>query len=308
MADRAVQWERERLPEWLRMPISRSAAGVRTESALREGSGLHTICEEAKCPNRNHCWSRGTATFLILGDVCTRSCRFCSVKGGIPNPPDPHEPARLIEAVETMGLNHVVITSVNRDDLPDQGSGQFVECIDGIRREQPATRIEVLVPDFRGVAEDIDRVLAARPDILNHNIETVPRLYKTVRPGARYERSLELLSRARKSYDAIGDGKPRYAKSGFMLGLGETEEEVEALLRDLYEAGVQIVTIGQYLSPGIDHLPVVEYVHPDRFAHWERFGRELGFAMVFSGPFVRSSYMADEQVPLEPMGDAPTAE
>ncbi len=281
------------------MPISRTASSRRTEASLRDGHGLHTICEEARCPNRNHCWSRGTATFLILGDVCTRSCRFCSVKGGIPSPADPEEPGRLISAVETMDLRHVVITSVNRDDLPDQGSAQFVSCIEGIRESRPETRIEVLVPDFRGVNDDIDRVLGACPDIMNHNIETVPRLYKRVRPGAKYQRSLDLLKRSREFYDRQEDAVRRFAKSGFMLGLGETDEEVDALLVDLYEHGVQIVTIGQYLSPSVDHLPVEEYVHPDRFSAWERRGREIGFDMVFAGPFVRSSYMADEQVPIE---------
>ena len=299
MAESAIQWERPRLPEWLRMPISRTASGRRTEASLRDGQGLNTICEEARCPNRNHCWSRGTATFLILGDVCTRSCRFCSVKGGVPMPPDPSEPERLITAVETMELHHVVITSVNRDDLPDQGSAQFVACIEGIRERRPQTRIEVLVPDFRGITGDIDRVLDARPDILNHNIETVPSLYRTVRPGAKYQRSLDLLRRSRDFYDSLADGVRRYAKSGLMLGLGETDEEVDELLVDLYRHGTQILTIGQYLAPSVDHLPVIEYVHPDRFSGWERRGREIGFDMVFSGPFVRSSYMADEQVPVE---------
>lgn len=298
MANSATPWQRERLPEWLRLPLSRSASGQRVEQILRDGPGLKTICEEARCPNRNHCWSRGTATFLILGDICTRACRFCSVKTGRGEALDPTEPARLVHAVKQLDLDHVVITSVNRDDLPDQGSAQFVACVERLRREKPGLRIEVLIPDFRGVAEDIDRVLAARPDILNHNMETVSRLYPRVRPGARYARSLDLLAGARETYDAIGDGVRRFTKSGFMLGLGETADEIDALLRDLKEHGVQIVTIGQYLAPSRDHLPVEEYVHPDRFAEWERRGYELGFEMVFSGPFVRSSYMADAQVPL----------
>ncbi|MCI0652092.1 MAG: lipoyl synthase [Planctomycetes bacterium] len=291
MATRAIRWRRERLPDWLKQPLSRTASGSAVDGILR-GQRLHTICEEARCPNRNHCYSRGTATFLILGDRCTRSCRFCSVKGGPPLPPDPGEPERLLEAVIAMGLRHVVITSVNRDDLPDQGCGQFVRCIESIRAALPEVRIEVLIPDFRGIHEDMDRVFHAAPDILNHNIETVPRLYRRVRPGARYERSLALLARARKA-------KPRmWVKSGLMLGLGEAESEVDRLLLDLHAHGVQIVTIGQYLPPSPEHLPVEEYVHPDRYVEWEARGRAIGFDMVFAGPFVRSSYMADAQVPL----------
>ena len=291
MATKAIQWDRDRLPPWLRLPLSRSASGATTEGILRR-EGLHTICEEARCPNRNHCYSRGTATFLILGDVCTRTCRFCSVKGGITSPPDPHEPDRVCQATIDMGLKHVVITSVNRDDLPDQGSSHFVECIEKIRAADPSVRIEVLVPDFRGITDDIDRVLDAGPDILNHNVETVPRLYRRVRPGARFERSLELLQRARES------GKVGWVKSGFMLGLGESDEEIESLFRSLLDHGTQIATVGQYLAPSPDHLAVEEYVTPEKFAEWETVGKEMGFDLVFSGVFVRSSFMADEQVPL----------
>ena len=285
------RWERERLPEWLRMPLERSAASKRVSGILREQK-LNTICEEARCPNRNHCYTRGTATFLILGDKCTRACPFCSVAGGPALPPDPEEPARVVEAVVAMGLRHVVITSVNRDDLPDQGSGQFVECIEGLRAALPELTIEVLIPDFRGRTDDMDRVFAAAPHILNHNLETVPRLYRKARPGARYERSLELLQRARENHPDM------WVKSGVMVGLGETAEELDRTMLDLHEYGCQMLTVGQYLAPTADSLPVVEYVHPDRFAEIERRGLEIGFDRVFSGPFVRSSYMADEQVPL----------
>ena len=283
-------WRRERLPEWLRLPLDRSAASRRVSAILRDRK-LHTICEEARCPNRNHCYSRGTATFLSLGDRCTRSCPFCSVAGGPPLPPDAEEPARLIDAVVALGLRHVVITSVNRDDLPDQGSGHFVACIAGLRERLPELTIEVLIPDFRGRAAEIDRVLAARPDILNHNLETVPRLDRTVRPGARYERSLDLLERARSRGGM-------WVKSGVMVGLGESPEELDRTMLDLHERGCQILTVGQYLAPTPESLPVVEYVPPARFAEIEGRGREIGFDHVFAGPFVRSSYLADTQVPL----------
>jgi lipoic acid synthetase len=286
----AATWRRERLPEWLRLPLDRTAASRRVSEILRDRR-LHTICEEARCPNRNHCYSRGTATFLILGDRCTRSCPFCSVAGGPPLPPDAEEPERLIDAVVALGLRHVVITSVNRDDLPDQGSGQFVRCIEGLRARLPDLTIEVLIPDFRGIEGDIDRVLAARPHILNHNLETVPRLYRRVRPGARYERSLELLARTR----ARGG---MWVKSGVMVGLGESADELDGTMQDLHAHGCQILTVGQYLAPSPESLPVVEYVPPARFEEIERRGREIGFDHVFAGPFVRSSYLADTQVPL----------
>ncbi|MFQ5653799.1 MAG: lipoyl synthase [Planctomycetota bacterium] len=290
MPETRTRWRRERLPSWLRRTLSRTASGGRVAAVLREG-GLLTICEEARCPNRNHCYSRGTATFLILGDRCTRACPFCSVEGGPPLPPDRSEPERVVGAVLRMDLQHVVITSVNRDDLADQGSGHFAACIEGLRRAAPEVRVEVLIPDFRGREADIDRVLDARPDILNHNLETVPRLYRRARPGARYERSLELLARARERVRGM------WVKSGLMVGLGETAAEVEALLGELRAHGVQIVTIGQYLAPAADSLPVAEYVRPGRFRAYERRAREIGFEMVFAGPFVRSSYMADAQVP-----------
>lgn len=291
------RWNRQRLPQWLRMPLSRSARGQSTATTLQNRS-LHTICEEARCPNRNHCWSRGTATFLVLGDRCTRSCPFCSVKGGPPSAPDPLEPVRVAEAAVELGLKHVVVTSVNRDDLPDQGSGHFVRCIEEIRQHIPAVKVEVLTPDFRGCPEPIDRVIAARPDIFNHNIETVPSLYLKTRPGARYQRSLDLLARVAAAGEPDDHNHRMWVKSGLMLGLGETDQEIAALLQDLYDCGVRIVTIGQYLQPDPESLAVEKYVHPDKFDDWRRVGEEIGFPMVFSGPFVRSSYMADAQVPL----------
>lgn len=291
-APASSRWQRQRLPSWLRQPLSKTASSRRVEKLLRAG-GLNTICEEARCPNRNHCYSRGTATFLILGDACTRSCPFCSVAGGPPLPPDPEEPRKLVEAAVAMDLKHVVITSVNRDDLPDQGSGHFVECIDRLREEIEGICVEVLIPDFRGRNVDIDRVLDAGPDILNHNIETVGRLYRSVRPGSRYQRSLDLLQRARKGSE---DGK--WVKSGLMLGLGEESAEVDELLLDLHRHGVQMITIGQYLQPTPQSLPVIEYIEPAVFDRWQERGIEIGFDLVFAGPFVRSSYMADAQVPL----------
>jgi lipoic acid synthetase len=290
------RWQRQRLPEWLRMPLSKGARSRDTAASL-ENRSLHTICEEARCPNRNHCWSRGTATFLVMGEKCTRSCPFCSVAGGVPGALDPEEPRKVAEAAKELGLRHVVVTSVNRDDLADQGSQHFVECIEELRREIDGVKVEVLTPDFRGDSAAIDRIIEARPDVFNHNIETVPSLYRKVRPGARYERSLELLGRVAAREEASGQAR-MWPKSGLMLGLGETADEVRSLLEDLRRVGVQIITIGQYLQPEPGSLPVEEYIHPDRFEEWREFGESLGFPMVFSGPFVRSSYMADAQVPL----------
>ena len=290
------RWQRQRLPEWLRMPLSKGGRSRDTAASLGERS-LNTICEEARCPNRNHCWSRGTATFLVMGEKCTRSCPFCSVAGGVPGALDPEEPKKVAEAAKELGLKHVVVTSVNRDDLPDQGSQHFVECIEELRRKIPGVKVEVLTPGFRGDMDAVDRIIEARPDVFNHNIETVPSLYRKVRPGARYPRSLDLLQRVAEFGEQEGLAK-MWPKSGLMLGLGETEDEVKSLLEDLHRVGVKIVTIGQYLQPEPGSLPVIEYVHPDRFEEWRQFGEELGFPMVFSGPFVRSSYMADAQVPL----------
>ena len=290
------RWQRKRLPEWLRMPLSKGARSRDTADSL-ESRSLNTICEEARCPNRNHCWSRGTATFLVMGEKCTRSCPFCSVAGGVPGALDPEEPRKVAEAALELGLRHVVVTSVNRDDLADQGSQHFVECIAELRKQIEGVKVEVLTPDFRGDSDAIDRIIEARPDVFNHNIETVPSLYKRVRPGARYERSLELLGRVAARETETGQNR-MWPKSGLMLGLGETEDEVKSLLEDLHRVGVKIITIGQYLQPEHGSLPVEEYIHPDRFEEWREFGESLGFPMVFSGPFVRSSYMADAQVPL----------
>ncbi|MFL2857603.1 MAG: lipoyl synthase [Planctomycetota bacterium] len=290
------RWQRKRLPEWLRMPLSKGARSRDTADSL-ESRSLNTICEEARCPNRNHCWSRGTATFLVMGEKCTRSCPFCSVAGGVPGALDPEEPRKVAEAAQELGLRHVVVTSVNRDDLADQGSQHFVECIAELRKQIEGVKVEVLTPDFRGDSNAIDRIIEARPDVFNHNIETVPSLYKRVRPGARYERSLELLGRVAARENETGQNR-MWPKSGLMLGLGETEDEVKSLLEDLHRVGVKIITIGQYLQPEPGSLPVEEYIHPDRFEEWREFGESLGFPMVFSGPFVRSSYMADAQVPL----------
>jgi len=250
--------------------------------------GLHTVCESARCPNIGECWEHRTATFMILGNVCTRSCGFCAVPSGRPlGPPDEDEPRRVAEAAAAMGLRYVVVTSVNRDDLPDGGARLFARTIEELRRRLPGCKVEVLIPDFRGNWAALEQVLAARPDVLNHNIETVPRLYRRVRRGAIYERSLELLARSRQ-YGLV-------TKSGLMLGLGEQAEEVEATLRDLLAHGTQIVTLGQYLQPTPAHLPVVRYVPPEEFRRWKVLGEQLGFAHVEAGPLVRSSYHAFEQ-------------
>ena len=276
-----------RLPPWLKttLPGGGEYAGTR---ALLRAHRLGTVCEDARCPNLGHCWERGTATIMILGDRCTRRCGFCAVGPGRPDGRvDWDEPRRVGEAVAAMGLRHTVITSVARDDLKDGGSTVFAMVIAEIRRRS-ATAIEVLIPDFRGSADDLRRVIEARPDVIGHNLETVERLQPAVRPGARYGRSLELLRRVQQ------DGAGIRAKSGFMLGLGETDDEVERTLADLRAHGCELLTIGQYLRPTPDHLPVVEYVHPDRFAFWQARAGALGFERTASGPLVRSSFHADE--------------
>ncbi len=250
-----------------------------------ETHGLNTVCFSAHCPNIAECWGRGTATLMLLGNVCTRACGFCAVLSGKPPAYDPHEPARVAQAVKRMKLRFAVLTSVARDDLPDGGAWVFAESIRAIRRECPGVGVEVLIPDFLGREKDLDLVLDAAPDVLNHNIETVARLQKRVRPSARYDRSMAVLRRAAE--------RGLVAKSGIMLGLGETNEEVEETLRDLREQGVEMVTIGQYLAPDDQHLPVERYAHPDEFAALGRYARELGFVHVESGPLVRSSYHAD---------------
>jgi lipoic acid synthetase len=276
-------------PAWIK---ARAPMGERYERlrSLMRGLDLHTVCEEAHCPNLGECWDRGTATFMILGDVCTRACGFCAVKTGLPGrPPDPHEPQRVADAVARMGLRHAVITSVNRDDQKDGGAWSFAACIAEIRRRVPGCAVEVLIPDFKGRWEALEVVLAARPDILNHNTETVPRLYRTVRPGARFSRSLELLQRSK----AAG----LLTKSGIMVGVGEEWAEIEETIRAIREAGTDVLTIGQYLRPSAQHLPLVRYYSPEEFAQLKAFALSLGYGHVESGPLVRSSYHAEEQVP-----------
>ncbi len=257
---------------------------------IMQALDLHTVCESARCPNMGECWEHRTATFMILGNICTRACGFCAVPSGKPaGPPDEDEPRRVADAVEQMGLRYAVVTSVNRDDQPDGGAGIFAETIRGIRGRVPGCRIEVLIPDFRGDWKALKTVMAARPDVLNHNTETVPRLYRQVRKGAVYERSLELLRRAKE----MAAGVP--TKSGLMLGLGEDKIEVLATMRDLVAQGTDILTIGQYLQPTREHLPIMRYVHPDEFAEYKELGEAMGFKHVESGPLVRSSYHAFEQ-------------
>lgn len=275
-----------RLPAWLKVPLPGSGDYAETKGLLRR-QRLATVCEEARCPNLGHCWERGTATIMILGELCTRRCGFCAVAPGRPNGHvDWDEPRRVGETVAAMNLRHTVITSVARDDLTDGGSTVFAMTIRAIR-ERSATVIEVLIPDFRGRVEDLQRVVDARPDVINHNIETVERLHPVVRPSARYDRTLELLKRVKDSGTGIK------SKSGIMLGLGETEDEVRQCLRDLVAHGCDLLTIGQYLRPSPNHLPVVDYVHPDRFAAWGDEARAMGFENVASGPLVRSSFHAD---------------
>jgi lipoic acid synthetase len=259
---------------------------------LIRGASLHTICEEARCPNIAECWGRGTATFQILGDTCTRACRYCYVHSGTPEPVDPLEPLRLAEAAKRMGLKHVVVTSVDRDDLPDRGAGHYAATIRALRAKVPAASIEVLTPDFLGVEEDaLATVLAERPDVFNHNIETVRRLHRGMRGGkASYEGALALLGRAKE----VG-GPDLLTKSGVIVGLGERNDEVVETMRDLRAVGVDVITIGQYLQPSAKHVAIDRWVHPDEFRWFRERGEELGFGSVFSGPLVRSSYRADEQ-------------
>jgi lipoic acid synthetase len=275
-------------PEWLKVRAPGSENYHRLKGLMRT-LGLHTVCEEANCPNIGECWHHGTATFMILGDTCTRSCGYCNVTHGAPKPPDVQEPVKVASAIHAMALDYVVVTSVDRDDLPDAGAGHFAQTIAETRARIPSCRIEVLIPDFKGDEAALRTVLDARPDVLNHNIETVPRLYRTARPGGRYERALQLLERAR----AYAPGIP--TKSGLMVGLGETWDEVVQTLRDLSHAGCRIVTIGQYLRPSLANLPMSRYYTPAEFAELQRIGLELGIGHVESGPLVRSSYHAHEQ-------------
>lgn len=274
-------------PAWLKRRIP-SGATYREVRRLLRSEGLHTVCEEACCPNLGECFSQGTATFLILGDRCTRNCRFCAVAHGPLSPPDPDEPRRIAEAAKAMGLKYVVVTSVTRDDLPDGGAGLFARTIRALRESVRGIVVEVLIPDFQGEDGALRTVVSARPDVLNHNLETVPRLYRSVRPGAVYARSVHLLKRAREldSFAAT--------KSGIMLGLGESDEEVDTTLHDLVAAGCTMLTLGQYLQPSKEHLPVARFVSPEEFDRWRERALRMGFTQVASGPFVRSSYHARE--------------
>ncbi len=277
-------------PDWLKVRMPSGPAWARLRRLLRE-KNLHTVCEEARCPNVAECWGQGTATFMILGDICTRACRFCAVTTGRPVGLDLEEPERVADAVELMGLRHAVITSVNRDDLADGGAGIFAETIRAVRRRCPETTVEVLIPDFQGDAAALAIVMAEAPEVLNHNVETVPRLYKAVRPGARYQRSLDLLCRAKELRPEA------LTKTGVMLGLGETADELDSLMADLVRNSVDILTAGQYLQPTPAHLPVERFVPPDEFRAVAERGKAIGLRHVEAGPLVRSSYHAANQIP-----------
>ena len=276
-------------PDWIRVRLGNSERFHEIKKILRE-QRLHTVCEEASCPNIGECFGKGTATFMILGDLCTRRCPFCDVAHGKPLPPDVEEPANLARTIAALKLKYVVITSVDRDDLRDGGAGHFADCIRAVRVASPATRIEVLVPDFRGRLDlALEVMSAAPPDVMNHNLETVQRLYRQARPGADYDNSLKLLSKFKERYPAIP------TKSGLMVGLGETDEEIVAVMRDLRAHRVDMLTVGQYLQPSAHHLPVTRYVEPAIFEEFSRRAQELGFTHAACGPLVRSSYHADQQ-------------
>jgi len=279
----------QRRPEWLktRQPVGDNILKIKR---LLRSSELHTVCEEASCPNIGECFSQRTATFLILGDVCTRGCRFCNVENGVPMPLDFDEPERVANAVKEMGLKHVVVTSVTRDDIPDGGASVYAMTISQIRKYNPDSTIEVLIPDFKGSDDALNTVIRESPEVINHNIETIPRLYKTVRPGAVYEQSLRLLK------TVSGSSYPIIAKAGLMAGLGEQFQEIVEVMKDIRDSGCDILTIGQYLSPTRNHLPVQRYYHPDEFKELKSIGMELGFKYIESGPLVRSSYHAAMQM------------
>lgn len=275
------------LPSWIREKKIR-LTDLHEIKALMRKARLSTVCEEARCPNRTECFEKRTATFLIMGDVCTRACGFCHITSGRPLALDPQEPENVATAAREMGLRHVVVTSVDRDDLPDGGARHWARVIQALREDDPSRTVEVLTPDFQGLESAIDEVAAAGPDVFNHNVETVPRLYPSVRPRSRFDRSVGLLARVKERHPALA------TKSGLMLGLGETDSEVEGVLGALRAAKVDIVTIGQYLRPSSWNLPVVEYATPERFERLRAAGEAMGFSFVFSGPFVRSSYRAEE--------------
>ena len=279
--------ERQRLPNWMKMKMPKGESFSKVKN-LVEKHGLHTICTSGNCPNIGECWNRGTATFMILGDICTRRCKFCAVKSGKPLPPDEFEPEKLAETVKTMGVKHCVITSVDRDDLDDQGADIWARTIAEVKRLNPNTRIEVLIPDFRGKTALIQRVIDANPEVISHNLETVERLTPFVRFASKYRRSLDVVR-----YIA---SQGRIAKSGIMLGLGETRDEVLQTMDDLLEAGAKVMTIGQYLAPTATHMPVKEYFSPEIFDEYRKIGLQKGFKFVESSPLVRSSYRAEEHV------------
>jgi lipoic acid synthetase len=281
----------ERKPPWFKVPLP-GGKRYRELSEQIRSENLHTVCQEAACPNVGECWERGTATFMILGDTCTRRCGFCNVKTGRPTWNDPLEPARVARSVARMGLRHAVITSVDRDDLPDKGASAFVGVIRQIRRQAPGCAVEVLTPDFQGQEMPLAKVIAERPDVFNHNVEVVPRLYPIARRGSEFARSCRVLRMA-----AEMGGAELVTKSGLMVGLGETHEEMVEAFGLLRESRVRVLTVGQYLRPSADHLPIVRYWHPDEFAELERAAYALGFDHVAAGPLVRSSYHADQHVP-----------
>jgi lipoic acid synthetase len=296
-----VQPFRARKPAWLKVPPP-GGRRYRELAGMIRSEGLHTVCQEAACPNVGDCWERGTATFMILGDTCTRRCGFCNVKTGKPTWNDPLEPLRVARSVARMGLRHAVVTSVDRDDLPDYGAGVWVGVIRAIRMQAPWCRVECLTPDFRGEEMPLAKVIAERPDVFNHNVEVVPRLYPVARRGGAWARSLRVLRNAREM-----GGEHVLTKSGLMVGLGETHDEMVDAFGQLREAGVQVLTVGQYLRPSERHLPVVRYWHPEEFAALERAAYGLGFEHVAAGPLVRSSYHADEHVEPRVAGTGPLA-
>ncbi|MFP4085333.1 MAG: lipoyl synthase [Desulfobacteraceae bacterium] len=274
-------------PPWLTKRLSTGQDYDKVAKLLKEYR-LETVCEQARCPNLGECFARGTATFMILGRLCTRNCRFCAVTHGTPQAPEPEEPGKIAQAVRELGLRYAVITSVTRDDLPDGGAAHFAQTVSAVKSRNPRTRVEVLIPDLKGSYEALKIVTGASPDVLNHNLETVPRLYQEVRPGADFQRSLALL----RAVKAI---KPEMiTKSGLMLGLGETAQELRAALQDLVDAGCGALALGQYLAPSPDHHPVIRYVHPDEFSEWAQTAYDMGFRAVAAGPFVRSSFQAEE--------------
>jgi lipoic acid synthetase len=279
--------DRQRLPKWMKMKMPKGESYSKVKNLVNK-HGLHTICSSGNCPNIGDCWNRGTATFMILGNICTRKCKFCAVPNGKPLAPDLQEPEKLAESVRIMGVKHCVITSVDRDDLDDQGAEIWARTITEVKRVNPDTRIEVLIPDFRGKTELIQQIIDAKPEVISHNLETVERLTPFIRFASKYRRSLEVIKYVASNY--------RVAKSGIMLGLGETHEEILQTMDDLLEAGCKVMTIGQYLAPTQKHMPVVEYISPERFAEYKRIGLEKGFKFVESSPLVRSSYRAEEHV------------